>query len=41
MLCSYFAKRYDYTYDEKTKGVQLTEEGINKAERGFKYREFI
>lgn len=22
----------DYTYDEKTKGVQLTEEGINKAE---------
>src|SRR5699024_560655 len=26
----------DYTYDEKTKGVQLTEEGINKAERAFK-----
>ncbi|MBY7144113.1 preprotein translocase subunit SecA [Virgibacillus sp. NKC19-3] len=26
----------DYTYDEKTKGVQLTEEGINKAERYFK-----
>ncbi len=26
----------DYTYDEKTKGVQLTEEGINKAERFFK-----
>jgi preprotein translocase subunit SecA len=25
----------DYTYDEKTKGVQLTEEGINKAERFF------
>ncbi|TRM10227.1 preprotein translocase subunit SecA [Lentibacillus cibarius] len=25
----------DYTYDEKTKGVQLTEEGINKAERYF------
>ncbi|WP_071460816.1 preprotein translocase subunit SecA [Bacillus massilinigeriensis] len=25
----------DYTYDEKTKGVQLTEEGITKAERGF------
>ncbi|MCT2537275.1 preprotein translocase subunit SecA [Aquibacillus koreensis] len=25
----------DYTYDEKTKGVQLTEEGINKAERSF------
>lgn len=25
----------DYTYDEKTKSVQLTEEGINKAERAF------
>ncbi|WP_047984513.1 preprotein translocase subunit SecA [Ornithinibacillus californiensis] len=25
----------DYTYDEKTKGTQLTEEGINKAERYF------
>ncbi|WP_042142668.1 preprotein translocase subunit SecA [Paucisalibacillus sp. EB02] len=25
----------DYTYDEKTKGVQLTEEGINKAEKYF------
>lgn len=25
----------DYTYDEKTKGVQLTEEGMNKAERYF------
>ncbi|MUK89077.1 preprotein translocase subunit SecA [Ornithinibacillus sp. L9] len=25
----------DYTFDEKTKGVQLTEEGINKAERYF------
>ncbi|OZU88791.1 preprotein translocase subunit SecA [Virgibacillus indicus] len=25
----------DYTYDEKTKGVQLTEEGINKAESYF------
>src|SRR5690625_6109530 len=25
----------DYTYDEKTKGVQLTEEVINKAERYF------
>lgn len=25
----------DYTFDEKTKGVQLTEEGINKAERFF------
>ena len=24
-----------YTYDEKTKGVQLTEEGINRAEKGF------
>ncbi|MBS4219360.1 preprotein translocase subunit SecA [Bacillus sp. FJAT-49711] len=29
-------KEEDYTYDEKTKGVQLTEEGINKAERAFK-----
>ncbi|ALX50347.1 preprotein translocase subunit SecA [Lentibacillus amyloliquefaciens] len=28
-------KDTDYTYDEKTKGVQLTEEGINKAERYF------
>src|SRR5690625_3594765 len=28
-------KSSDYTYDEKTKGVQLTEEGINKAERYF------
>lgn len=28
-------KEKDYTYDEKTKGVQLTEEGINKAERYF------
>ncbi|WP_085991356.1 preprotein translocase subunit SecA [Oceanobacillus senegalensis] len=28
-------KETDYTYDEKTKGVQLTEEGINKAERFF------
>ena len=28
-------KDTDYTYDEKTKGVQLTEEGINKAERAF------
>ncbi|UOQ85196.1 preprotein translocase subunit SecA [Gracilibacillus salinarum] len=25
----------DYTYDEKSKGVQLTEEGMNKAERFF------
>jgi len=29
-------KDEDFTYDEKTKGVQLTEEGINKAERAFK-----
>ncbi|HYK73802.1 MAG TPA: preprotein translocase subunit SecA [Pseudoneobacillus sp.] len=28
-------KDVDYTYDEKTKGVQLTEEGINKSERAF------
>ena len=28
-------KETDYTYDEKTKGVQLTEEGINKAENYF------
>ncbi|PLS17905.1 preprotein translocase subunit SecA [Bacillus sp. M6-12] len=28
-------KEEDYTYDEKTKGVQLTEEGINKTERAF------
>src|SRR5690625_922423 len=28
-------KEEDYTYDEKTKGVQLTEEGINKAEKYF------
>lgn len=28
-------KETDYTFDEKTKGVQLTEEGINKAERYF------
>ncbi|PTY80420.1 preprotein translocase subunit SecA [Heyndrickxia sporothermodurans] len=28
-------KEEDYTYDEKTKSVQLTEEGINKAERYF------
>ncbi|MCH1625046.1 preprotein translocase subunit SecA [Fredinandcohnia quinoae] len=25
----------DYTYDEKTKGVQLTEDGITKAEKAF------
>lgn len=29
------SKETDYTYDEKTKGVQLTEEGINKAEKYF------
>lgn len=29
-------KETDYTYDEKTKGVMLTEEGISKAERSFK-----
>ncbi len=29
-------KEDDYTYDEKTKGVQLTEQGINKAENFFK-----
>ncbi len=28
-------KDADYTYDEKTKGVQLTEEGMTKAERAF------
>ena len=28
-------KDLHYTYDEKTKGVQLTEEGINRAEKGF------
>src|SRR5699024_3485045 len=28
-------KEDDYTYDEKTKGVQLNEEGMNKAERFF------
>ncbi|WP_404329913.1 preprotein translocase subunit SecA [Mesobacillus maritimus] len=28
-------KDEDYTYDEKTKGVQLTEEGITKAEKAF------
>jgi preprotein translocase subunit SecA len=28
-------KETDYTYDEKTKGVQLTEEGYTKAERAF------
>ncbi|WP_066290435.1 preprotein translocase subunit SecA [Bacillus sp. FJAT-29937] len=28
-------KDEDYTFDEKTKGVQLTEEGMTKAERAF------
>lgn len=28
-------KEQDYTYDEKTKGVMLTEQGISKAERAF------
>src|SRR5690625_1281291 len=28
-------REVDFTYDEKTKGVQLTEEGINKAENFF------
>lgn len=28
-------KEEDFTYDEKTKGVQLTEEGMTKAERAF------
>ena len=28
-------KKEDYTYDEKTKGVQLTEAGMTKAERSF------
>ncbi|MFD6439768.1 preprotein translocase subunit SecA [Peribacillus sp. NPDC060186] len=28
-------KETDYTYDEKTKGVQLNEEGMNRAERAF------
>ncbi|MDZ5471984.1 preprotein translocase subunit SecA [Bacillus sp. 31A1R] len=28
-------KDEDFTYDEKTKGVQLTEEGITKAEKAF------
>ncbi|KAB2336801.1 preprotein translocase subunit SecA [Cytobacillus depressus] len=28
-------KDEDFTYDEKTKGVQLTEEGMTKAERAF------
>ncbi|UZD46775.1 preprotein translocase subunit SecA [Peribacillus frigoritolerans] len=28
-------KDTDYTYDEKTKGVQLTEEGMNRAEKAF------
>src|SRR5690625_5179818 len=32
---STLSKEQDYTYAEKTKGVQLTEEGINKAEKYF------
>jgi len=28
-------KEEDYTFDEKTKGVQLTEDGITKAEKAF------
>ncbi|MBT2603635.1 preprotein translocase subunit SecA [Bacillus sp. ISL-53] len=28
-------KDTDYTYDEKTKGVQLTEDGMNRAEKAF------
>lgn len=28
-------KEVDYTYDEKTKNVQLTEEGVEKAEKAF------
>src|SRR5699024_2145651 len=28
-------KETDFTYDEKTKGVQLTEQGMNKAEKFF------
>lgn len=28
-------KEADYTYDEKTKNVQLTEEGVEKAEKAF------
>src|SRR5690625_1464239 len=32
---STLTKEKDYTLDEKTKGVQLTEEGINKAEKYF------
>lgn len=28
-------KETDYTYDEKTKGVQLTEDGMNRAEKAF------
>jgi preprotein translocase subunit SecA len=39
MLANAFVKMLkkdvDFTYDEKTKGVQLTEEGITKAERAF------
>ncbi|MDQ0881542.1 preprotein translocase subunit SecA [Peribacillus sp. V2I11] len=28
-------KETDFTYDEKTKGVQLTEDGMNRAEKAF------
>ena len=36
MLCTYADKRdEDYTYDEKTKGVTLTEEGVEKVEKAF------
>ncbi|HLR72645.1 MAG TPA: preprotein translocase subunit SecA [Pseudogracilibacillus sp.] len=34
-LVATLKQEQDYTYDVKTKGVQLTEEGINKAERFF------
>ncbi|NGP44924.1 preprotein translocase subunit SecA [Bacillaceae bacterium SIJ1] len=35
MFVSRLKHEEDYTYDVKTKGVQLTEEGINKAEQTF------
>ena len=34
-LFVHLKKEDDYTYDEKTKGVQLTEEGMSKAEKAF------
>ena len=34
-LSNTLKREEDYTYDEKTKGVQLTEEGMTKAERAF------